>query len=181
MNGLHSCKPENTPTVGQVKSFVVIQMPATREKKAWTKIKSAGAEQGGTPFKITAVKPTGFTDSHGNVSFNLDIEPAGAQEGTTPSTTASPARQNGGGSTYGGRSPETQARIERQHSQEMAIRYCTMVGGLPKMTEEMSDTDRLRFMIDFFQRDIGRDPTVKTKPEPTQQAEGFRDDDEPPF
>ena len=66
-------------------------------------------------------------------------------------------------------------RIERQHSQEMAIRYAAYSGLKLK-------TDELRSLIDWFQRDIGRSPENPVKPEPLQQAEGFReDDDEPPF
>lgn len=62
-----------------------------------------------------------------------------------------------------GRSPETQARIERQHSQEMALRYFAIRG-----TELTSDMRPLRLIIDWFQRDIGHTPA---EPEKSQEPE----------
>lgn len=74
--GLHSCKPENVPVEGDVKTFVIEHRPAKNGKKAWIKIKSAGPDYGGEPYLILSASPTGFTDQHGNISFNLEIEPA---------------------------------------------------------------------------------------------------------
>jgi hypothetical protein len=157
LNGLHSCKPGNEPVVGQVKTFVVQQMTG-KSGKPYTKIKSASVDAGGQPYTITKVSPTGHTDSYGNISFNLDIEPAGAQEGTAPQSP--PARQSNGGGTYGGRSPETQERIERQHSQEMALRWFAMIGGIPGDAKDY--TAKIRAMTDWFQRDI-LDDRLRTK------------------
>lgn len=75
INGLHSCKPGNEPQIGQIKSFVVQHM-TSKNGKPYLKIKSANAENGGTPHRILQAEPTGFTDSYGNVSFNIEIEPA---------------------------------------------------------------------------------------------------------
>jgi len=74
ISGLHSCKAENEPQVGQIKTFVVEQRTG-KSGKAYLKIKSAGAEFGGTPFRIVSAEPTGYTDKFGNISFNLEIEP----------------------------------------------------------------------------------------------------------
>jgi hypothetical protein len=72
---------------------------------------------------------------------------AKAQAATPPSTT-------GNLSASGQVKPadDRSNRIERQHSQEMALRYFT----LRKM--DTIDTDMLRTMIDWFQRDISRTP-----------------------
>ena len=74
INGLYSCKPGNEPQAGQIKTFVVEQRTG-KSGKAYLKIKSAGAEFGGTPFRIVSAEPTGYTDKFGNISFNLEIEP----------------------------------------------------------------------------------------------------------
>lgn len=76
INGLHSCKPGHEPTIGQVKTFAVIHNPPKGDKKAWIKIKSAGPDFGGQPYRIVSAEPTGYTDSYGNISFNLEIESA---------------------------------------------------------------------------------------------------------
>lgn len=44
-------------------------------------------------------------------------------------------------------------RIERQHSQEMALRYFALDG-----SGDMPETKKLRDMISWFQRDIGKSP-----------------------
>ncbi len=75
INGLHSCQPQNEPKEGQIKSFVVLNMPSKGTKKAWLKIKSESREKGGSPYMILSVQPTGYKDDYGNVSFNLEIEP----------------------------------------------------------------------------------------------------------
>jgi len=169
MTGLHSCKPGNEPVVGQVKTFIAEQRVG-KSGKAYTKIKGASVENGGQPYKIVSVDPTGFTDSYGNISFNLEIEPANMVASDQVDPGFDP-RHRGNLSASGQvmtkddywrrkeeRDLENKPRIERQHSQEMAIRYCVMMGGLPKGQEEHSDTDKLRMMIDWFQRDISRQP-----------------------
>ena len=74
ISGLHSCKAENEPQAGQIKTFVVEQRTG-KSGKAYLKIKSAGAEFGGTPYRIVSAEPTGYTDKYANISFNLEIEP----------------------------------------------------------------------------------------------------------
>src|SRR5438128_673468 len=117
-SGLHACKPGNEPVVGQVKTFAVQQMTA-RSGKPYTKIKSANAENGGQPYKILKAAPTGHTDSYGNISFNLEIEPANG-------ATSQPQPRNGTPQQRGGNGDDRSSRIERQHSQEMALRFFTL-------------------------------------------------------
>lgn len=191
MNGLHSCKPGNEPQVGQVKNFVVISNPANGGKKAWTKIKSASADQGGKPYKITSVKPTGFTDSYGNVSFNLDLEPANGSSDPSshqPHPAASalgrgiskPPSSNVGKEGYWDRKEAAdiakQPRIERQHAQEMAIRYCALKG-------TTLTTEELRTLIDWFQRDVGHvpDSAKQETPPDVEYQQGDPADEEIPF
>lgn len=96
INGLHSCKPGNEPIVGETKTFVVEHRPARNGKKPWIKIRSAGADYGGEPYRILSAEPTGFTDTHGNISFNIEIEPATAAPEASPRAPQSPpAHQNG--------------------------------------------------------------------------------------
>ncbi len=78
INGLHSCKPGNDPVVGQIKSFVVQHM-TSKKGKPYLKIKSANAENGGSPHRIISAEKTDFMDQHGNISFNLEIEATGAE------------------------------------------------------------------------------------------------------
>ncbi len=82
INGLHSCKPGNDPIVGQIKSFVVQHM-TSKKGKPYLKIKSANAENGGTPHRIISAEKTDFVDQHGNLSFNLEIEAQAESEDWT--------------------------------------------------------------------------------------------------
>jgi hypothetical protein len=175
VNGLHACKPGNEPQVGQVKTFVVEQRTG-KSGKPYTKIKSASADMGGQPYRITAAKPTGRTDSYGNISFNLDIEPA---DGTSmPPPQSSPYQQSAPKDPRGN-GEDRSSRIERQHSQEMAIRYCV----LKKL--DAIDDESLRKLIDWFQKDVGHVPNNKTPPPtpPPQSgsSEGPDIDDDIPF
>jgi hypothetical protein len=80
INGLHSCKPGNDPVVGQVKLFV-IEHRKGKSGKPYIKIRSANADNGGTPHRILNAEKTDFVDQHGNVSYNLEIE-----QSSSPST-----------------------------------------------------------------------------------------------
>ncbi len=142
--GLHSCKPGNEPQEGDVKTFVV-ENRTSAKGKPWTKIKSAGADFGGTPYRIISAEKTDFVDSHGNLSFNLQIE---AENGSQPSQNAPQRAFNGEGSD------DRSDRIQRQHSQEMSLRYFAIAGKVPT-------TDELREMTSWFQRDIGHSPKAQ--------------------
>src|SRR5437868_13875516 len=74
LNGLHSCKPGNDPIAGQVKTFT-IDHRTSKTGKPWLKIKSAPPDQGGQPYRIVSAEKTDFVDNHGNVSYNVEIEP----------------------------------------------------------------------------------------------------------
>jgi hypothetical protein len=170
MNGLHSCKPGNEPVVGHIKMFVVEQRTG-KSGKAYTKITSKKAEEGGQPYKILSAKPTGHTDSYGNHSFNIEVEPAnGAQ--TAPQSHPQIKM-------YAGNGDDRSSRIERQHSQEQAIRYATLKG-LTSIT-----TDELRTLIDWFQRDVSHTPSAPAKQlepvAPYDPSDGSPDDEEIPF
>jgi hypothetical protein len=177
MNGLHSCKPGNEPVVGQIKTFVVEQRTG-KSGKAYTKITSKAADQGGQPYKILSAKPTGHTDSYGNISFNIEVEPAnGAQP--MGSGTSLPKNHDYFKPDNGS---DRSSRIERQHSQEMAIRYWTLLGkGGVLSPEDCKDTQKLRAVIDWFQRDISHTPSAPTaqQPEPPPQSEPDNDEEIP--
>lgn len=78
ISGLHSCKPGNDPVVGQVKLFV-IEHRTSKKGKPYIKIRSANAENGGTPHRILNAEKTDFVDQHQNVSYNLEVEATTAQ------------------------------------------------------------------------------------------------------
>jgi hypothetical protein len=59
---------------------------------------------------------------------------------------------------------ERQNRIERQHSQEMALRFFAIVGKAPKLEE-------LKPAIDFFQNDIRESLAPVAKPAAAQAGE----------
>lgn len=89
--GLHTCKPANTPKVGQVKQFFVYE-ETSRAGKQYTKIRNPDIKKGetGRPYTVTEVEKTDYTDSYGNVSFNLTLEPQ--QSGPTPARPMSEPR-----------------------------------------------------------------------------------------
>lgn len=54
-----------------------------------------------------------------------------------------------------------QPRIERQHAQEMALRYFHIRGTIPE-----DNMTAVRAMVDWFQRDVGHVPTAPVTREP---------------
>lgn len=84
-----------------------------------------------------------------------------------PRATGAPAPEPG---------QDRSSRIERQHSQEMALRWFSLIAYSNEGVAEVPPTEKLRAMIDWFQRDVGRvpaAPTPKTKPmvEPEPEPE----------
>jgi hypothetical protein len=153
IRGLHSCQKKNTPYIGDVKTFLIEERVGQSGKK-WIKIKSAPADQGGRPYEVMSVAATDYSDAHGNVSFNLEIEPQNA-----PQT----HQEAPGNVATGGGYEDRGHRIERQHSQHMAIQYAVLKG-----LTEITPKDMMA-LIDWFQRDVGRVPTPpksKARPEP---------------
>ena len=78
IEGLHTCKPINTPHPDDIKTFLVTNETSQRTGNQWTKIVGKPPDQGGRPYKVISVKPTGRKDNYGNVSYNLEISPTDA-------------------------------------------------------------------------------------------------------
>lgn len=79
IRGLHICKPQNTPRVGDTKPFLLIPMTSAKGKQ-YTKIKNP--QDGQAPlFNILSVEKTNYSDDRGNISFNLEIEPVQGDQG----------------------------------------------------------------------------------------------------
>lgn len=89
--------------------------------------------------------------------------PRGNNRSSTASRPASAPQRNS--------SDDRSSRIERQHSQEMALRYAA----LKNMVD--INTTALRELIDWFQRDVGHVPSASTRPEPEIQTS--KPDDDP--
>jgi hypothetical protein len=106
IRGLHTCKAHNTPRVGQVKNFLLITNNQGMENE-WVKIKNEAPDKGGTPFRIMTVERTNWVDQsgRGNISFNLEIEPA---------TVAPPGQQPNGGQQIPQNAPQTSAAPPQQ-------------------------------------------------------------------
>ncbi len=155
MKGFHVCKAGNAPTVGQVKSLIV----------SGDRIKSKKVEEGGQNYTITsAVQRASYSDSYGNVGYDIEIVPQLASIPMQQSTQAAP--QQAAAPRQG---DDRSNRIERQHSQEMAIRWITLLttlGVIPP--EDVKTPKKLRETIDFFHRDVSRIPvaTTETQAEP---------------
>jgi hypothetical protein len=88
--------------------------------------------------------------------------------GSAPSNGA-PHAAPSNGNGYG-RSPEVQARIERQHSQHMFLLYCKVKGAVPGTTEE------IRAGIDWWQRDIAHAPVTPTSATTAPMPEATTED-----
>ena len=80
---------------------------------------------------------------------------SGRRQGAAPSPALRPAAarpQNNGNDARSN-------RIERQHSQSVALKYCEIAQIDP------SDTKKLVGIIDWFQRDVGRMPSTPPQPQ----------------
>ena len=76
IRGLHTCRPSNVPNVGQIKCFQIIEQPTRSGDKTYTKIKSGKPEEGGQFYMVMSAEKTDYSDQHGNISLNLELEPA---------------------------------------------------------------------------------------------------------
>lgn len=72
IRGLLTCKPFNAPSVNQIQCFLVI------DKGNYTKIARSTPDKGGQYYTILTAEKTNYSDANGNVSYNVDIEPANA-------------------------------------------------------------------------------------------------------
>ena len=140
IKGFHVCKPGNVPTVGQTKSFII----------SGDRIKSKKQEEGGQNYTITAVTQNAtYKDSYGNIGYDIEITPANGQQST---------QVDRGGAGNGNGNDNRSNRIERQHSQEMALRYFGL-----SANGQVPDTKKLTEMISWFQRDVGRSPEKESE------------------
>lgn len=73
ISGLHTCKPENEPHAGEIKCFS-IEKKVSQAGKPWLKVRNSTPDKGGLDYRIVNVKETGFTDAHGNISYNVELE-----------------------------------------------------------------------------------------------------------
>lgn len=126
IEGLHVCKPGNAPSVNQIKTFLVTEETSQRTGNQWTKIRSAAVDKGGRHYRIMSVRPTGTTDSHGNVSFNLELEeaqaPAQPQAPPQPTAGQQGPPSNGMGSPAAPAAPPAYDTVE-QHVMRSANLY----------------------------------------------------------
>ncbi len=172
INGLHSCKPGNDPVVGQIKTFV-IEHRKGKSGKPYIKIRSANAENGGTPHRILGAEKTDFVDQHGNISFNLEIEsaPNGAfsQARATMQQGEDEPPKGPQGPLWHPEPPvhapqsspqrfsmldERQRAIIRQHSQSMALEVLKLKVTLNELTVEDLTPAKLRQLADYFDADV---------------------------
>jgi hypothetical protein len=185
ISGLLTVKPANTPKVGDIRCYAVENRVA-QSGKEWTKVKGSSPDNGGQSYKVISVRPTGRTDQHGNISLNVEIEPSSGSVSGVHAEQRGPA-QVGAASTRNG--DDRSSRIERQHSQEMALRYWSLLArGGALSPEDCKDTQKLRAVIDWFQRDVSHSPSAPVKqPEPVapytpyDPSDGSPDDEEIPF
>lgn len=63
------------------------------------------------------------------------------------------AQKNGGGFGGGGKSPEQQKQIVRQHSQEMAVLWTATLSKEGKLKEDSLTPDGLKRLVSWFQQD----------------------------
>lgn len=115
INGLLTQKPGRTPEAGQISTYTIEHKPAVNGKKAWIKVRFTPPEKGGQSYRIVNVTPTGFTDSYGNVSYNVEIEKV--------STPTAPVGQSSGTPAPAPTVDARSARIERQSARRDAIEY----------------------------------------------------------
>jgi hypothetical protein len=73
ISGLLTQKPGRDPEVGTIKCYTV-EKRTSATGKDWLKVKNATPDKGGLNYRILKAEPTGFEDSHGNVSFNVELE-----------------------------------------------------------------------------------------------------------
>jgi hypothetical protein len=170
IQGLLIQKPETpAPEAGRLQRFTWFNTTG-KSGNSYTKVKRAKDGEG-SECEIISAHKTDYTDSYGNVSFNVEFKPLETQQAA--------ARPPTNGKTWMRQAdPDRSARIERQHSQEMALRYFNVTNKGGEL-----DTNKLREMISWFQRDISRSPEktapVQPEPEPCVLTEPTMDDEPP--
>lgn len=179
--GLLSCKPGNEPIEGEIKTFVIEQR-LSKKGKPWLKIKYEKPEYGGRSYKIIGAEQTDFVDAHGNLSFNVELEPAPNAPANVPQS--SPASQNGGNGVG----------EARQHIMQSANLYVLCVNAVDKycaahfpevaQTSEMFQAATGTLFIEASR--AGMVQKMPTKPIESEQKAKLKpppqdDDEEVPF
>lgn len=125
VSGLHTCKPQNSPSVGQVKAFIA------EDRGNWTKLRNPDRKKGeiGAFYRVLKADQTNYKDDHGNISFNLELEEteAPAQQAPPPQQHVAPPPQgyppaNGNGTPAALPAPRAMDTVE-QHVMRSANLY----------------------------------------------------------
>jgi hypothetical protein len=167
---------------------------STTTGKPWIKIRNS---QDGSVCEILSVRKTDYTDPRGNVSYSIDFrvlprlslanQTPDQQTSLTPAGSTSPSQitKNDYWERREQRDREWQAeqirnkpRIERQHSQEMALRWFLLIVSSNEGVAVIPTTEKLREMINWFQRDIDRSPEKTIPQEPPHDGEAYQDQED---
>lgn len=148
--------PFNTPT-----EFTIAKVEVKKELPA------QGDRGAATIFKLGLVAPDG---SKGWAEL-FHRGAGGPTEGSKDTLTLEPPKQEGwlpsakrpsrGGGFKGGRSPADTAAIQRQHSQEMAIRAVSILAQTESLDMERHIKDHIREWTDWFEADIANGGKAK--------------------
>jgi hypothetical protein len=103
------------------------------------------------------VAPTGHTDSYGNISFNVEIEPQQGAQATPVTPQSPPARQNGKDDYWERKLQcdiERGPQIIRQHSQSMAIEVLKLKHAIGELLLADLAPGKLKALSDYFDNDV---------------------------
>jgi hypothetical protein len=145
--------------VGQVKNFLLIYNNQGQENE-WIKIKNEAPDKGGTLFRIMTVERTNWVDQsgHGNISFNLEIEPATVPPPGQPGQQPQPS--NGGQqppqNAPQAPQPAPQQPFSPAPPQDTALQHITRSANLWCQSFDVAAT----LIRDFIQRK-GHEPTLE--------------------
>jgi hypothetical protein len=149
ISGLLSQKPDTPiPMVGQKKYFTW-QPKRGKTGYPWIKINNANEDEGQLCEVLTVAK-TNFVDAHGNLSFNLELQPLA--EAAQPTRNGSLSKDD-----YWERKLEHEIaktpQIMRMHSQAMALEILKLKVTLNELTVEDLTPNKLRSIADYFDND----------------------------
>jgi hypothetical protein len=178
ISGLLIQKADRTPPIQGAQRRFSWQDTTSKSGAVYTKVKNEN-EGYGQLCEVLSVRKTDY-NRNGNVSFNVDFRVLPDQQTSlTPAGGTSPSQgisKNDYWERREQRDREWQAeqirnkpRIERQHSQQMAIDYATLKG-----LKEITPAQMLE-LINWWQRDIDRSPEKTIPREPQELHEGEHD------
>lgn len=133
---------------------VSVKKQGVGRKGAWTMYEAVldnGTKASG--FDLVAVGDTVSVEQQGQY-LNYKKSANGAPQAQAPRQQA----------PWAGSSDDRSNRIERQHSQEMAIRTADLMltNGMISTPEELKA--KLKELTDYYQRDVGRSPAERPMP-----------------